>query len=128
MLIGTWPSMRWACTICPVGLRMKTVTAWLFFAAQSTQACVIFSAVSAEISFLIRVFFAAASDMTNLSMFCAEAVSATIRIRSLCILVPYIPFEPSLKVSGDTVAILFEHHLMTVTRLANGFQLHIIGF
>src|SRR5579863_5924794 len=74
MLMGTWPSMRYEYTIWPVGERMKTVTAWLFFLANSTQACVIFSAVSTEISFLIRVFFAASSEMTNLLMFWAVAL------------------------------------------------------
>ncbi len=108
---------------------MKTVTAWLFFAAQSTQAWVIFAAVSAEISFLISVFFAASSEMTNLLMFCADkaAASATIIASVFSILVANVPFEPAFKVSGDAVAVVLEHHLMTVTRLANVLQLHIIG-
>src|SRR5579872_37833 len=78
VLIGTWPSMRCACTICPVGLRMKTLTAMLFLVAKSTQACVIFAAVSAEISYLISVFLAASSEMTNLLMFCPDTVLARI--------------------------------------------------
>ena len=50
----------------------------LFLVAQSIQACVIFAAVSAEISFLISVFLAASSEMTNLLMFCADTTPATI--------------------------------------------------
>src|ERR1700722_1942933 len=75
--MGTWPSMRYECTICPVGERMKTDTAWLFFLAHSTQACVIFCPISREISFLMRVFFAASSEITNLERFWAETLPAT---------------------------------------------------
>ena len=43
----------------------------IVFDGKSTQACAIFAAVSALISFLIMVFFAASSEITNLLRFCA---------------------------------------------------------
>src|ERR1700749_4834331 len=68
--------MRWACTIWPVGLRMNTLTAIFFSLAKATQAWVIFSAVSAEISLFDLAFLASSPETTNLSMFWAEATPA----------------------------------------------------
>src|SRR6516225_6449206 len=76
MLIGTCPSMRCDATIWPVGLRMKIVIGMFAFVAMSMHLSMILRAVSALISFLINVLFAAASETTNLLMSCAEATPA----------------------------------------------------
>src|SRR5215471_2295589 len=78
MLIGTCPSMRCDATIWPVGLRMKIVIGMFALVAMSIHLSMILRAVSALISFLINVFFAAASEMTNLLMSCAKATPAAI--------------------------------------------------
>src|SRR5690349_6829604 len=78
MLMGTCPSMRCDATIWPVGLRMKIVIGMLALVAISMHLSMILRAVSALISFLINVFFAAASERTNLLMSCAEAAPAAI--------------------------------------------------
>src|ERR1700733_5299717 len=55
---------------------MNTATAIFFSLAKFTQAWVIFSAVSAEISLLDLAFLASSPETTNLSMFCAPAWGA----------------------------------------------------
>src|SRR5581483_8396264 len=76
--IGTCPSMRCDATIWPVGLRMKIVIGMFAPVAMSMHLSMILRAVSALISFLINVFFAAASERTNLLMSCADAAPAAI--------------------------------------------------
>src|SRR5579863_2190925 len=101
MLMGTWPSMRWACTIWPVGLRMNTETAIFFSFAKATQACVIFSAVSAEISFLVLAFLASSPETTNLSMFWAEAMpvvtASAIAKTLMCLIIFLLGFSELLR-------------------------------
>src|ERR1700722_7209882 len=97
MLMGTWPSMRWACTIWPVGLRTNTLTAIFFSLAKATQACVIFSAVSAEISLLDLAFLASSPETTNLSIFCALAAPANTTSAAANILICLILFSSSLE-------------------------------
>src|SRR5665213_347885 len=96
MLIGDWPSIRCDATIWPVGLRMKMVIAIFALVAMSMHLSMILRAVSALISYLFNVFFAAASESTNLLMSCAEAalaVSASAAaaaknvLRNVCIVV-----------------------------------------
>src|SRR5215469_8464547 len=70
--------MRCDATIWPVGLRMKIVIGMSAFVAMSMHLSIILRAVSALISFLINVFFAAASEITNLLMSCEEATPAAI--------------------------------------------------